>query len=134
MVQRKVFTPETPQEFLKLNLMQQADRTTKMYLAKCTEVELFRKNKSGRSAICSEYGAIKYTLLKFNSNLVVLYQYLYSLNAEEKHLMDLRTACAEAVRYNERLRLESDREKAKGLQVAEYTDYSIILKEMGIEI
>ncbi len=121
--------PETPSEFLRLSLKQQSDRTTKMYLAKCTNEQLYIKNKRGQSRPCTAYGAVRKTLEKFNSNLMILYSYLYSLDPELKHLMDLRGACVAAVQFNEQQRLSNDRAKQEGADVEQYESFENILKE-----
>ena len=122
-------TPETPIELMKLSDKLKADRCALMYLEKCTTVELLKYSpKKKRKVICSEYHAIKRTLLKYTECLVLLYSYLYSLPQEPKGLMSLPELFQNAAMYNQKLKLENDKEKTK--DVREYVDYQEVLRKM----
>jgi hypothetical protein len=123
------FTPETPEQFLVLPVAKRIDRVVKMYLVKCTEVKLYKYNpKLKRNSICSDYGQLKNFFKKNDSDLVLLYSYLYGLQEEPKEFMSLTEVYLRASAYNQRMKLESDREKTKDVTVENYEDYETILK------
>lgn len=127
---RKVKPPESPAEFLKLKPQLQADRVTKAYLKKCTSTQVFIFSpQKNRKVLCKEYYAIKRFLMKNQESLVLLWVYLCSLE-ESSEPMDLTTVFQKAQQYNQRMKLESDREKTKEVQVETYEDYESLLKKM----
>lgn len=122
-------TPETPIELMKLSDKLRADRCALMYLEKCTTVELLKFSpRKKRKVICSEYHAIKRTLLKYPECLVLLYSYLYGL--PQKELMSLPELFQKAAMYNQKLKLENDRKKTFDTMVEMYEDYSDLLMKM----
>lgn len=129
MAERKAKDPETPQEFLLLSPKLQADRVTKVYIEKCTNTQLFIFSpKANRKVLCSQYHAIKRFLMKNQESLVLLYSYLYAIEGEP---MDLSMLFQRAQEYNQKLKLEGDKEKAKEVSGVEtYEDYGSILGRM----
>lgn len=128
---RKVKPPETPQELLKLSPSLQADRVAKMYLDKCTSIEVFIFNsKVNRRILCGQYYAIKRFLMKNQESLVLLYSYLWTLPDDLKDIMDLTEVFARAQQWNQKLKLEADRGKACETSVETYEDYGKLLEKL----